>query len=356
MSFIHADCLKELYFNLNSILTKDLLTTSEVFLGLSPKDLILSFSHKIIVLFKLILLEKKVLFHKSPVKDLCTSMLTLLSLFPGMLEEGGLDFSSTNVQQKKDKDRKFSSDIELIDQIDEELVITTTQYDDNKSNSIMLVNENNKNNISIFYTNNKLTTGITEPDASIKENEDKDESNNETKNEDSREIDPFLKYKDEDSLNPKKFYLGDENYTPILFKLSLKDCGFPLNIFRKGSYCHPYLSLAYLDILSDDRVKSIVIGATNYLFKQKRNLFDVIVELDGPRIDIVDADLKKKLTLSTEDLRFADYLIRCIEENGAKGESTMFSYTNYEGGDEWLRYQFKIYLIQLLVTSKNPGK
>lgn len=25
------------------------------------------------------------------------------------------------------------------------------------------------------------------------------------------------------------------------------------------------------------------------------------------------------------------------------------------GGDEWLRYQFKIYLIQLLITSKSSG-
>lgn len=347
--FSKTDCLKELYFNLNSILTRDLLTTSEIFLGLSPRDLILLFSHKIIILFKLILLEKKVLFHKSPVKDLCTSILTLLSLFPGMLEQGGLDHSSTNVQQKNDKDRKFSSDIELIE---EEVMIA--QCDD-KSNSVMLVDDSNKSHISIFLTNNKIATGdqaITTDDDSTDENE----TNNETKNE-PKEEDPFLKHKDEDSLNPKQFYLGDENYTPLLFKLSLNDCGFPLNIFRRGSYCHPYLSLAYLDILSDPRVKSIVIGATNYLFKQKRSLFDVIVELDGAKIDIVDTDLKKKLQLSTEDLRFADYLIRCIEENGAKSESTkLFDNTNWIGGDEWLRYQLKIYLIQLLITSKSSGK
>ena len=83
--FSKTNCLKELYLNLNSILTKELLTTSEVFLGLSPRDLILLFTHKIIVLFKLILLEKKVLFYKSPVKELCTSILTLLSLFPGLI-------------------------------------------------------------------------------------------------------------------------------------------------------------------------------------------------------------------------------------------------------------------------------
>lgn len=359
--FSKTDCLEELYFNLNSILVKDLLKTSEVFLGLSPRDLILVFTHKIIILFKLILLEKKVLFfiHKSPVKDLCTQILTLISLFPGMLEQSGLDYSSTNVQQKKDKDRKFSSDIELID---EELIITQeVNNEDEKSTSIMLVDENGKNNISIFYTNNKLATADDKANSSIKEAIEAEEAeettntNNDDKNE-SKEADPFLNYPDENSINPKYFSLGDENYTPLLFKLSLKDCGFPLNIFRKGSYCHPYLSLAYLDILSDQRVQSFVIGATNYLFKQKRNLFDVIVELDSSKIDIIDNDLKKKLQLSTEDLRFADYLVKCIEENGTKGESTkLFDNTNWEGGDEWLRYQFKIYLIQLLITSKSSG-
>ena len=129
-----------------------------------------------------------------------------------------------------------------------------------------------------------------------------------------------------------------------------------MNIFRRGSYCHPYLSLAYLDILTDKRAKSFVIGATNYLFKQKRNLFDVIIELDGAKIEIIDNDLKKKLQLSTEDLRFADYLVKCIEENATKGETKLFDNTNWVGGDEWLRYQFKIYLIQLLITSKSAGK
>ena len=365
--FSKTNCLKELYENLNSILTRDLLTTSEVFLGLSPRDLILIFTHKILQLFKLILLERKVLFfiHKSPVKDLCTSILTLLSLFPGMLEHSGLDYSSANVQQKKDPDRKFSSDIELID---EELVVTQSDEDD-QSNCIMLVGESGKSNISYFYSTSKLATGddrstSSTPNKRLNEavealetvsgaNEDATGEKNEPK-----EADPFLKYRDEDSINPKFFCLDDDpNYTPLLFKLSLKDCGFPLSIFRKGSYCHPYLSLAYLDILSDSRVKSFVIGATNYLFKQKRNLFDVVVELDGAKIDIIDNDLKKKLQLSTEDLRFADYLVRCIEENGAKSDSTkLFENTNWEGGDEWLRYQFKIYLIQLLVTSKSAGR
>lgn len=40
------------------------------------------------VLFKLLLLERKVLLFQSPVVDLTSFLLTLLSLHPGMLERG----------------------------------------------------------------------------------------------------------------------------------------------------------------------------------------------------------------------------------------------------------------------------
>jgi len=45
--------------------------------------------------------------------------------------------------------------------------------------------------------------------------------------------------------------------------------------------CHPYLSLHYLDLLTDVRVKGFLIGTTNVLFKQKKDLVDVIVEVKG---------------------------------------------------------------------------
>lgn len=60
LDFSKVDSLKELYDNLNGFLSKDLLNTAEVFLGLSPRELVLTFQHKILILFKLFLLEKKV--------------------------------------------------------------------------------------------------------------------------------------------------------------------------------------------------------------------------------------------------------------------------------------------------------
>lgn len=56
--------------------------------GLSARDFIIQFRHKALLLFKLLLLERKVVFYQSPVQPLCAAILTLLSLHPGMIESG----------------------------------------------------------------------------------------------------------------------------------------------------------------------------------------------------------------------------------------------------------------------------
>ena len=46
------------------------------------------FRHKLLVLFKLALLERRVLLQHSPVSELCSAVLALTSLFPGMVQTG----------------------------------------------------------------------------------------------------------------------------------------------------------------------------------------------------------------------------------------------------------------------------
>lgn len=58
------------------------------FTGLSAVELVTRFRHKVLLLFKLMLLENKVLFFYSPVRPLCSTILTLLSLHPGLIENG----------------------------------------------------------------------------------------------------------------------------------------------------------------------------------------------------------------------------------------------------------------------------
>ncbi|OBS69638.1 hypothetical protein A6R68_01821, partial [Neotoma lepida] len=102
--FSQISILKELYEHMNSSLGGASLEGSQVYLGLSPRDLVLHFRHKVLILFKLILLEKKVLFYISPVNRLVGSLMTVLSLFPGMIEHGLSDCSQYRPRKSMSED------------------------------------------------------------------------------------------------------------------------------------------------------------------------------------------------------------------------------------------------------------
>nr|XP_053644228.1 late secretory pathway protein AVL9 homolog isoform X2 [Cherax quadricarinatus] len=143
------------------------------------------------------------------------------------------------------------------------------------------------------------------------------------------------------------------------------ECGLPLEIFTKGNLVHPYLSLQYLDVLSAPTSRAFLVGASNTLFIHKKHLYDVLVQLEEGKIEIPDPDLKRQLSLSTEDLRFAENIVRQVEAVSAtlnnkapNGTSPIKNHPDvflegvgWVGGEEWLRYQFKVYLLSLLRSS-----
>lgn len=139
----------------------------------------------------------------------------------------------------------------------------------------------------------------------------------------------------------------------FLAQLSSETCGFPLYIFTKGYLCLPYLSLPYLDLLTDVNVRGYTVGATNILFKQKRQLYDILVDVETSKIECQDVELRKLLHLTTEDLRFADYIVKHVAE---EKQDVFLDGVGWEGGDEWIRTQFKIYLMCLMRTSLIHGK
>lgn len=137
-----------------------------------------------------------------------------------------------------------------------------------------------------------------------------------------------------------------------LAQIRAEICGFPLSVFKQGYLCLPYLSLPYMDLLSDVNVRGYIVGATNILFKQKRQLYDILVDIDAGRIECQDIELRKQLHLTTEDLRFADYIVKHVSE---EKHDVFLDGVGWEGGDEWIRTQFKIYLLSLLRTSILQG-
>ncbi|XP_069110409.1 late secretory pathway protein AVL9 homolog [Argopecten irradians] len=150
------------------------------------------------------------------------------------------------------------------------------------------------------------------------------------------------------SSSPGDVQMVEMSNSYLASRLQQDNCGFPLVIFSKGNVCHPYLSLQYYDLMQDVNIRAFVIGATNMLFKQKRHLTDVVIDTTESRVDIHDKELQKVLSLTTADLRFADIIVKAVVED--EQDSDYFDGTEWEGGDEWLRAQFRIYLQSLLVS------
>uniref|UniRef100_A0A672PG73 UDENN domain-containing protein n=1 Tax=Sinocyclocheilus grahami TaxID=75366 RepID=A0A672PG73_SINGR len=121
--FSQISILKELYDHMNRSLSCTALEGSQIYLGLSARDLILHFKHKVLILFKLILLEKKILFYVTPVKRLVETLMTVLSLFPGIIEHGLAD--SSHYQPRRSISEDFSSP-EIISADEESLSMSTT--------------------------------------------------------------------------------------------------------------------------------------------------------------------------------------------------------------------------------------
>ena len=101
------------------------------------------------------------------------------------------------------------------------------------------------------------------------------------------------------------------------------------------------LSSKHEDVLCQPSIHGYVIGATNALFKAKGGrggLWDVLVDIEEDRlIEIQSPELRRALSLTTEDLRFIDHVIRVV----------VFE----EGRDEFLEGS-KIYVLSLYVIRK----
>lgn len=113
-----------------------------------------------------------------------------------------------------------------------------------------------------------------------------------------------------------------------------------MQIFKNGFLCLPFISLPYIDVLSDKSHNGFIAGASNVLFQQKRTLVDVMVDVPSQTIDFVDPEMKRCLTLTTEDLRFFEHILKGIENPKADGT----------GMDSWIRDQFQSYFISMLRT------
>ncbi|CAI5444659.1 unnamed protein product [Caenorhabditis angaria] len=266
--FAKVEVLAQMYTNLCDIFDENL--TGEYFASLalheiSVQDLFIRFRHRALLLFKLFLLERKILFIAPSANRIGETMLAAISLFPKVLEEG------------------------------------------------------------LYYSNIGLF------------------SNQE----------PKIQQNPKPKSNPDEIVIEED----IGVELARNDpmpkdsFGFPLSLFGQGSYFDPYLSIQFMDSIL--KVKSCSVGATNALFSMKKEMFDVIVKIEDDgnivhnHVDFVNEELEKICVLTTADLRFADFVLKKVEEQMKS------STAEFDGSDEWVRIQIRNYLLSILSTSKS---
>uniref|UniRef100_A0A8C0FEY5 AVL9 cell migration associated n=1 Tax=Bubo bubo TaxID=30461 RepID=A0A8C0FEY5_BUBBB len=368
--FSQISILKELYDHMNSSLGSTLLEGSQVYLGLSPRDLVLHFRHK-------------VLFYISPVNRLVGALMTVLSLFPGMIEHGLTDCSQYRPRKSISEDAGLQENTPRLDDYVSVSAADTSNTNSGRGKGVrnMAGNhslEGQKANTPFSqsektYNGSQSSNGAVQrlkvpsrasPASSESDWETLDPSILEDSNLKGGERENTASEQAEDlpskgvsseslpiTVQPQA-NTGHTVFVPGLISgLEEDQYGMPLAIFTKGYLCLPYMALQQHHLLSDVTVRGFVAGATNILFRQQKHLSDAIVEIEDAHVQIHDPELRKILNPTTADLRFADYLVKHVTENR---DDVFLDGTGWEGGDEWIRAQFSAYLHALLAAVLQP--
>ncbi|XP_018596725.2 late secretory pathway protein AVL9 homolog isoform X1 [Scleropages formosus] len=338
--FSQISILKELYDHMNGSLRGTTPEGSQVYLGLSPRDLILHFRHKVLVLFKLVLLERKVLFYVSPVNRLVGTLMTVLSLFPGMMEHGLADSSHYRPRSSVSEE---SGQAEATPGSEEFVSVSVTDIDGSAGGCAA-----RPERPAVAADGHLLKPPSRgSPESSESDWETLDPSVLEEgapKSMEALDSEAGAAITEQPQSASGQAVLTQG----LVSGLEEDQYGMPLAIFTKGYLCLPYMALQQHHLLSDVTVRGFVAGATNILFRQQRHLSDAVVDVEEGRIQIQDPELRRLMSLTTADLRFADYLVKHVTENR---EDVFLDGTGWEGGDEWIRAQFGLYVHSLLATS-----
>ncbi|XP_038615518.1 LOW QUALITY PROTEIN: late secretory pathway protein AVL9 homolog [Tachyglossus aculeatus] len=367
--FSQISILKELYEHMNRSLGGTSLEGSQVYLGLSPRDLVLQFRHKVLILFKLILLEKKILFYISPVKKLVGALMTVLSLFPGMIEHGLTDCS----QYRPRKSISEETGVPQVTPPAVDCILASAADISSRTSEPGEKKPAGQEGGDAPKGAAKAGSGVPDPAQHLKP---PSRTSPESSESDWETLDPSVledanskgRERENAELEKTSFFPRDSGISasppitvqpqansgqgvlvPGLISGLEEDLyGMPLAVFTKGYLCLPYMALQQHHLLSDVTVRGFVAGATNILFRQQKHLSDAIVEVEDALVQIHDPELRKILNPTTADLRFADYLVKHVTDNR---DDVFLDGTGWEGGDEWIRAQFAVYVHALLAAS-----
>ncbi|XP_055911437.1 late secretory pathway protein AVL9 homolog [Eupeodes corollae] len=328
--FSCTDILVKAYNQLNACLVEEPRALRHFYVGISLREIVLKWRHKTLILFKLFLLQRRVVFSASPVRGMCCLILGISSLIPRLLEKGFQEVACVRTSRPMSPMPDFSN--------------AQTNDDDNSKIENVLPEPTieEENGCAINHpTNEKLgeiSESISSSSSPVKSSP---ESNREFVRTDSNGAEIGKRIDRSNSLTRETSMDTLESNMSAMSSINPDEYRSPITIFASGNLCLPYLSLPYMDLLSDPSVLSYVIGTSNVLFQQKRNLADIQVDVENCTIEANDPDLRKQLSLTTEDLRFMEYLMRHVQNPKEDAQGSEF----------WIREQFQGYMLSLLRTA-----
>lgn len=135
----------------------------------------------------------------------------------------------------------------------------------------------------------------------------------------------------------------------------LKFLGFPLQIFGEGGLFSPYSPLQQMDDLESPSTKFYVAGTSNsLLLERKAQICDILVNVDKHSIEILSGDksLQNALQLTSHDKRWIDSINSIVSETWNENDYTTPRNLQFEGSEDFIRWQFEDYLIGMVSCEK----
>ncbi|KAH8304715.1 hypothetical protein KR044_005895 [Drosophila immigrans] len=339
--------------------------------GLSLREIVLHWRHKTLILFKLLLLQRRVVCFGSPVRGMCVLILGMASLVPRLLEKGFQEVACVRTSRplspmpdftdSLQRDAEIEAETETEVEAEAEIIVPEAEDLTLVSSAASAGSQcgNSSGNTSPHTTPNSqshsqdssscpTTTTPTHPELQrVDSTESGGKRSNGRSSSLTREasVDTLAcKYLQPIFASMRLIFSLLAANLAALCAINPDEYRAPVSIFASGNLCLPYLSLPYMDLLSDPMVLSYIIGTSNVLFQQKRQLADVLVDIEAANLDAHDPELRRQLVLSTEDLRYMDYILKHVQTPKEDAE----------GSEYWIREQFQGYILALLRTAVAP--
>lgn len=312
--FSHTNVLETLYNQIVESSRENKALDKGLF-GISVRKLVQTLRHDVLKLFKLLLLEKRIIVIGEKSQQVGNAILALASLFPDLLTSHVLKFND-------DKNAVYFD--ATVPKVEENLPkIDNDQNEEIDEKPMTITPHEFENNLGIRENSNEFDKPA-----------------------------PKRQFEVQDLENDKE--------------IEFSSLGHPLAIFTHGNFILPYTCLAdiaKLEKTSKSRI-GYIIGTTNDLYRVKwKNFADVLVDLNKNSVEIKSSILKYQVALSNADLRFVDKIVdtsgsasvlkKC--DNNLDGNNLIEddnSPITWEGSDDWIREEFKNYLNNFLAVSK----